>query len=215
MQMSTASGEAFEVYQAGCEDANRGILILHDWWGMGAYTRQWAERFAGSGYLALAVDLYDGRHTDDPKQAGEWMKSLDQNAASAKVKTALDALHARPRKVAVLGWSMGGSQALLAGSGFPDQVQATVFYYCRLLDDIERLKRLAQPVLGIFAEREPGHAEKMAAFKAAMQAAQVDYTDRSYPAEHGFVNFSGSRYDRNAAQSAWRLTCDYLDERLA
>jgi len=38
-----------------------------------------AKALATYGYSVLAIDLYDGRVTDDPKEAAKLMQSFDQN----------------------------------------------------------------------------------------------------------------------------------------
>src|SRR5579859_1143574 len=37
-----------------------GIIVVHEWWGLNDNIRRTADRLAGEGYEALAVDLYDG-----------------------------------------------------------------------------------------------------------------------------------------------------------
>lgn len=92
--MQTADGIGFAVYLAGPEDTRRGILILHEWWGVKDHNRDWAERFAALDYRAMVVDLYDGRTTDDAEQASQWMREIDQSVADRKLRAALDYLKA-------------------------------------------------------------------------------------------------------------------------
>ena len=60
----------------------------------------------------VITDLYDGEHAHDAQEAGEMMRGLDQEVTDRKLLTALAWLKGSGRRVAVLGWSLGGHQAL-------------------------------------------------------------------------------------------------------
>jgi carboxymethylenebutenolidase len=48
-----------------------GVLVAHDWYGLLPHVRGACDELAAAGLVALAPDLYDGRTTTDPEQAGE------------------------------------------------------------------------------------------------------------------------------------------------
>ena len=54
-----SSGEAFFV---GPEGGARcpGVLVLHSWWGLTDWTKDFATRLADEGYTVLAPDLFEG-----------------------------------------------------------------------------------------------------------------------------------------------------------
>lgn len=215
MTLTTADGIAFETEWTGPEQSDRAVMLLHDWWGVLDYNRVWAERFAAQGYLSLIVDLYDGEHATDTEEAGEMMRSLDQDVADRKLFSALEWLKGGNRKVAVLGWSLGGYQALQATLLDPENIDATVLYYCRLNNDSEALSGIRGPVLGVFAEQERTWPEKMERFAVAMRAAGKDLETCSYDAGHGFANPASSRYDEDVSAQAWAVTVDFLRRALA
>src|SRR5687768_12526804 len=35
-----------------------GIVVIHEWWGLNDHIKYFADRLAGEGYAAVAVDLY-------------------------------------------------------------------------------------------------------------------------------------------------------------
>ena len=212
--LTTEDGSAYSVYAAGPPDSRRGILILHEWWGVKAHNRQWAERFAALGYRALLVDLYDGRVTDDPQQAGEWMRDLDQQSADSKLLTALDSLEAPGRLIATYGCSFGGKQAMRASLLHPAAVAATVLAYCRMESNVQKLRTLQSPVLAIYAKQERTWPEKQHAFEAAMAEAGKVTESVVYDAAHGFTNPESPRYDAEAELDAWRVTLEFLDRQL-
>lgn len=214
MTLTTENGVAFDAIVVGPEDSDKAIMIIHDWWGMLPYNREWAERFAKLGYRAMVVDLYDGELASDAQEAGEMMRGIDQEVADRKLLRAMDYLKQGRRKLAVLGWSFGGRQALQATLLDPESIDATVLYYCRLVDDEEALRPINGPILAVFAEQERTWPEKMQHFAAAMSAAGKTLRTRSYNAGHGFVNPNSERYDAAAAADAWRATETFLQEAL-
>lgn len=214
MQLTSRTGDPFDCYTAGAENAASGILIIHDWWGMKPYNREWADRLATLGYRALVIDLYAGEQPVDAQEAGEMMRSLDQDMADAKLLAALELLNRQHKKVAVLGWSFGGLQAQYATLLDPQGVDATVFYYCRVIADASAIGKLKGPVLGIFAETERTWPEKQKKWVAAMDAAGKHCEHHSFNADHGFVNPESPRFDKAASEAGWQLTVDFLQRHL-
>jgi len=214
MFLETAAGEKFGVHQRGQADAERAILIIHDWWGVKPYNIDWAERFAGMGYRTLVVDLYDGYHPKDAHEAGEVMRNIDQDKVQRKLQSALVHLKAKQHRIAVLGWSFGGLQAQYASFLKPDAVTATIFFYCRILTEPEMIASLQGPVLGIFSETERTWPEKQEKWQAAMAAAGKSYESHSFAADHGFVNPESPRFDTAATERSWQLVVDFLKRKL-
>lgn len=214
MQLTSRIGDHFDCYSAGETTSDRAILIIHDWWGLKPYNRDWADQFAELGYRALVVDLYDGENPDDAQEAGEMMRNVDQEIADAKLLAALEFLNSEHGKVAVLGWSFGGLQAQYATLLDPQAVAATVFYYCRVISDPEAISTLQGPVLGIFSETERTWPEKQEKWIAAMESAGKVYEYSSFNADHGFVNPESPRFDKEANEASWQLTVDFLQRHL-
>jgi carboxymethylenebutenolidase len=215
--LTTAYGTTLDAYVAGPEDARRGILILHDRRGLGDYAKGWVDRFAGLGYRALAVDLYDGRYSNDPALATQIMTSVDQESVNADLSAGLDYLKAPGRKLATLGWDYGGGQALWATLQDPGAVSATVIYYGPLITDLTRLRTLqGGGVLGIFAKRDAWIAPaKVTAFEDALrEAGTAPLTIMQYDADHGFANPATRAYDSRLADEAWRKTEEFLARHL-
>ena len=49
------------------------LIVIHEWWGLNDWVKGQAAKFADEGYVALAVDLYRGKVTSDPKEAAALM----------------------------------------------------------------------------------------------------------------------------------------------
>lgn len=215
VRLKTEQGTPFYGYAVGPKDAVRGVLLVHEWWGLNDHIRALADRFAAQGYRAFAVDLYDGKVTTDPHVADRLRKAVQEPEANAKLKRGLEYLQAPGRKLATIGWCFGGGQSLQATLQAPAAVSATVIYYGDLVTDAARLKTLNGPVLGIFASRDTWITPaRVAAFEKAMAAAGKTLEAHSYDADHAFANPSGQRYDSAAARSAWQVTEAFLDTHL-
>lgn len=214
MLLKTHDGSEFEAYVAGPEDAERAVLMIHDWWGVLDYNRTWADRFADLGYRAMVIDLYDGEQARNAEEAGDMMRSVDQDEADAKLLSALEYLKAGGRPVGALGWSFGGRQAMQAALLDPEAVRATVLLYCRMVTEVDELRRLGGPVLAIYAETERTWPEKMEKFTQAMAEAGQAVESLSFPGAHGFANPGSERYHEAYAESAFAAARDFLDRAL-
>lgn len=213
--LKTEDGTPFQVYAVGPEDASRGMLVIHEWWGLNDHIRGWADRLAEQGYRAMAVDLYDGQVATTPDQARALVGAVDQQKANAKHRAVLQALQAPGRKLGVIGWCFGGGQSLQASLAAPELVSATVIYYGPLVTDVAQLQRLRAPVLGIFGTRDTSiTVDKVKSFQQAMQQAGKPLEVHFYEADHAFANPSGNRYHSEAAQHAWEVTKAFLDKHL-
>lgn len=215
MELTTAAGEVFNTYITGPEEATKGILIIHDWWGIRDYNQEWANLFAQKNYRAMVIDLYDGYHPKDVKEAGEYMRRIDQTSANRKLQTALLTLQAPDRKIAALGWSFGGLQTQQAILQNPDKVHAIVLYYCRIMFDRKNATQLQSPILAIFAETERTWPDKQVALEHVMSELGKTLVCYSYDADHGFANPESPRYDSEATEEAWQMTTAFLDKYLA
>ncbi len=169
--LHTVSSEAFTVYVAGPSDAPEGIVLAHDWFGVSPSFLDATERLAKLGYRVVAVDLYGGRRATTHEEAGTLLGSLDADLAGRKIDAAIQSLSARPRKLAVMGFSMGAKHALSAALR-NNSIRAIVLWYGETVNDPHQLKSLGGPALLIVGSADgPTAAENGAAFsKAADQA---------------------------------------------
>jgi carboxymethylenebutenolidase len=131
-----------------------------------------AAEFANEGFLALAVDLYDGRVATDPGTAQGLMQGTDA-AATETLIAWIDWLKSDARstgKVGTVGWCFGGRWSLDASIAAP--VDATVIYYGRVERTADDFRALNGPVLGHFAEQDQWIGKEMVdKFEAGMKQA--------------------------------------------
>src|SRR2546426_12342653 len=93
----------------GASDSAPGVVVLQEWWGVDEYIEDVADRLAATGYRALVPDFYRGEVTLEAAEAAHLMSTLDfRDAASQDVRGAVAYLKRSSKKVAAIGFCMGG-----------------------------------------------------------------------------------------------------------
>ena len=108
-------------------------MVIQEWWGLNEHVRDLCDRFAAEGFVALAPDLYHGKETKEPDEAGQaahgtrprprpardmlgagrWLAASDRTAGD---------------RVGIVGFCMGGALALYAAT-LSDVFAAVVPFY--------------------------------------------------------------------------------------
>ena len=197
-----------------------GIIVIQEWWGLNENIRKTAERLAGEGYEALAVDLYHGQSAQTPDQGTQYMKEVmaDKDGAKDNLRQAYAYLHDHEHatRTGVIGWCFGGGWSLQTALLFPDKLDAAVMYYGQPVTDVAELRTLKMPLLGLFGAKDMGiTVDDVKAFQEALKQAGVDAEIHEYPdAGHAFANPSGKNYQEAAAKDAWERTIKFFKAHL-
>lgn len=193
-----------------------GVILIHEWWGLNADMKELAETFAEAGFLALAVDLYDGKVTDKVEGAQALMKALEPAHAQATLAAWIPWLRNHENgngKVGTSGYCLGGGWSLNASLANP--VDATVVYYGNVEKKAVELKSLRGPVLVHFGQRDTIFTPESAkAFEGELRAAGKPGTVHIYDADHAFARTVGANYDKASADLAWSRTLEFLNANL-
>ena len=196
-----------------------GVLVIHEWWGLNEHIMHWADRLAAQGYAALAVDLYGGKVATTPEEAMAAMKAVDAKRSQEILQAAhqylMTASRVQSRRTGVVGWCFGGAWSLRAGMAIPE-LSAVVMYYGRPVLNVDELKTIKAPVLGIFGSKDESIPNDVVEeFDEALADAGVAHRILKYDAPHAFANPSApGRYDAEAAAAAWEQVKGFLDENL-
>ena len=213
-------GSEFRAFNAGPADAKAGVLIVHDYLGITDATKQSVQHLGALGYRSVAVDLYGGRSATRHEEAVKLMRSLDRTATDKVLQAGLDYLKQPGRKVATIGFSMGGQESLNANLNDPEAVSATVIIYGSGFDkiDTKRLERLKSPVLAITGSEDTGAVQATINFFSSMKEAKRPYEMLVYPgADHGYAQplfNEGKNYNPEAVHTTWVVVDDFLDSHL-
>ncbi len=144
-----------------------GVVVLHEVWGLSAPVADLVVRLADCGYITAAPHLYH-RIADPVDTAGKFAQArryhntLTTAGLTSDIESALAWIRAQgAQKVAILGFSMGGTLALWAAATL--HIDAAVTFYGAnlasprwpgILSGIEAARVLKAPWLGIYAGRD-------------------------------------------------------------
>ena len=214
------------------DDANKaprpGVLIVHDWMGMGANPKMRAEKVAALGYVAFAADIYGVDHIpknqdEASKTAGEFKN--DRKLLRKRASLAMDVLKKQKnvdiKKLSVMGYCFGGTTALeLARSGAP--IKGVISFHGGLATpNPEDAKNIKGKVLALHGGDDPFvKHDEVDAFQKEMRDAKIDWQFVSYGgavhsftiAEAGSDNSKGAAYNKQADERSWEAMKNFFNE---
>ena len=168
------------------------VVMVHEFWGLRQEIVDKAKLLAKEGYVVVAPDTYRNQRTDWIPRAIFLSASTPKDRVNQDMNEVFSWLEAQsvvdPKRIAVMGFCYGGTVALnfsLSNS----RVAATAVFYGQLVTDVEILKRLRGPLLGVFGAVDVSiPLEKVRAFEAGLLAAKVPHEVKVYDGVgHAFV----------------------------
>lgn len=225
--------KGYLVKDMNATDKRPGVLVIHEWWGHNAYTRERADMLAALGYTAFAVDMYgDGKEAEHPDDAGKFMTETLSNLPEAKARfeQALATLKADPsvdsERIAVVGYCFGGSVALsMANAGY--DIDAVAAFHSGLgLPIMPEAGVVKAEILVCNGADDPFvPAEQTTAWMAAMDAAGANYKYIGYEgAVHAFTSQGADAmgekfglplaYQKEADEQSWEEMIALFDRTL-
>ncbi|ADB37537.1 dienelactone hydrolase family protein [Spirosoma linguale] len=196
-----------------------GIVVVHENRGLNPHIADVARRAALAGFVSIAPDALsplggypgnddDGRALQSKRDRNEMLE--DFIAANDYLKTQKDC----NGKVGVVGFCFGGWIANMMAVRLPDLSASVPFYGGQPTgDDVAKIKA---PLLLHYGELDKGVNAGWPAYEAALKENHKEYTAYVYPnANHGFHNDTTPRYDKAAAELAWKRTIDFFKAKLA
>jgi len=205
-----------------------GVLIVHEWTGLGPYVKQRAEMLAKLGYLAFAADIYGkGIRPATPAEAGKTaaIYKADRPLMRARVRAGLDQLLKQklvdPQRIAAIGYCFGGTTVLeLARDGA--DIRGVVSFHGGLATPTPQdARNIKAKVLALHGADDPFvKADEVAAFQNEMRKGGVDWQFTSYGnAVHSFTNpdagndnAKGAAYNEKADRRSWEAMKQFFGE---
>jgi carboxymethylenebutenolidase len=194
------------------------ILVIHENRGLNPHIEDVARRLAVEGFLALAVDLLSplGGTPADEDRARALFGRLNAEETVARLAAGVAFLkgHAESNgRVGAIGFCWGGGMVNRLAAASP-ALDAAVPYYGSQPPAAD-VAKISAPLLLHYAGRDPRINAGIAAFEAALKRYGKRYAIHVYPdVDHAFNNDTSSRYNRAAADLAWRRTIAFLNEHL-
>lgn len=207
---------------AQAHNARRGVLIIHENKGLNDWVRSVAERFAGAGYSALAIDLLSEEggtgQFADPAKATAALAAAPQDRFIGDLNSGVEELQNRVPggKIAVAGFCFGGGLVWQLLASHTARLSAAVPFYGPLPDNPDFSGDKATAVLAFYGARDKRVTDSEPAAKAALERAGLIHDIVVEPdADHAFFNNTGPRYNAAAAEDAWRRVLEWFGRYLA
>ena len=195
------------------------VVVIQEWWGLVPHVEDVTDRFAAEGFVAIAPDLFHGKTTTSPDEAGRLLMELDVSKASQDIGGAGSYLLSRPectsREFGVVGFCMGGALAQYTAT-HNNSVGAAVSFYGGFKKVDVDWERLNVPIILIYGEKDHGvPAAQGQELGRKLTQMGKDAEVIVYPgADHAFFNDTRPNYRKDAAEDAWKRTISLFRERL-
>ena len=196
-----------------------GIVVVHENRGLNPHIEDVARRAALAGFISIAPDALTplGGYPGNDDDGRALQSKRDRNEMLEDFIAAYDYLKGHNDcngKVGVVGFCFGGWIANMMAVRIPDLSAAVPFYGGQpASEDVPQIKA---PLLLHYAALDTRVNEGWPAYEAALEENNKAYTAYIYAdANHGFHNDTTPRYDKAAAELAWKRTIDFFREELS
>lgn len=195
-----------------------GIIVVHENRGLNPYIEDVARRAALEGFIALAPDALTplGGYPGNDDEGRALQAKRDKNEMLEDFIAAYDYLKNDPGcngKVGVVGFCFGGWIANMMAVRIPGLAAAVPFYGTQPAES--DVPKIQAPLQLHYAALDTRVNEGWPAYEAALKAGNKKYTAYIYAdANHGFHNNTTPRYDKAAAELAWKRTVDFFRQQL-
>lgn len=192
------------------------VVVIQEWWGLVPHIESLADRFAAAGFLALAPDLYHGKTTKSPDEAGKMLMELDVERAEREIAGAgaylLGRLECSSKTYGVVGFCMGGALAQYTASK-EEKVGGAVSFYGGFGKVKIDWSNLQVPLLLFFGGNDKGvPADSGRKLESELKAKGKSVEVHVYEgADHAFFNDTRPEvYRPEAAADAWKRTLEFF-----
>jgi len=214
-------------YDDAAKGARPGVLVFHEWWGMGPYAKRRAEMLAKLGYVAFAPDMYGkGVYAKDHTEAEKLMTPIksDRAALRRRALAGLDQLKAQKGvdagKLAAIGYCFGGTAALELARAGADLKGVASFHGDLSTPKPEDTKTVKAKILVLQGGDDQWTLGGLAGFQDEMKKAGADTQVNIYSgAVHSFTvkeagddAKSGMAYNASADARSWQALQDFFAE---
>lgn len=195
-----------------------GIIVVHENRGLNPYIEDVARRAAVAGFISLAPDALtplggypgnddEGRNMQSKRDKGEMEEDFID--AFFYLKNHKDC----NGKVGVVGFCYGGGISNMMAVRIPELAAAVPFYGSQ--PDVADVPKIKAPLMLHYASLDTRITAGWPAYEAVLKENGKKYQAFIYEnVNHGFHNDTTPRYDKTAAELAWKRTVDFFNELL-
>ncbi|MBM3296329.1 MAG: dienelactone hydrolase family protein [Candidatus Aminicenantes bacterium] len=213
----TGAMRAYRARPAG-DGRHPGVIVIHENRGLNPHTEDVARRVALEGYVAVAPDALSplGGTPQNPDEARPLFQKLDRAANTKNFVAAVAYLKTNPQttgKVACMGFCWGGAVTNQVAVHATDLAAAVPFYGSQpAAEDVPKIKAA---LLIHYAGDDERINAGIPAFEEALKKAGIEHEIHLYEGTgHAFFNDTGQRYNKEAADLAWRRTVEFFGKKL-
>jgi carboxymethylenebutenolidase len=195
-----------------------GIIVVHENRGLNPYIEDVGRRAALAGFISLAPDALTplGGYPGNDDKGREMQATRDKGEMEQNFIDAYNYLKNHKDcngKVGVVGFCYGGGIANMMAVRIPDLAAAVPFYGSQpATEDVPKIKA---PLQLHYASLDTRITGGWPAYEAALKVNGKKYEAFIYEgANHGFHNDTTPRYDKAAAELAWKRTIDFFKANL-
>lgn len=195
-----------------------GIVVVHENRGLNPYIEDVARRAALAGFITIAPDALTplGGYPGNDDAGREMQAKRDKAEMEWDFIYAFNTLKNRPDcngKIGVVGFCYGGGIANMMAVRVPDLAAAVPFYGSQ--PAAEDVPKIHAPLMLHYASLDTRITGGWPAYETALKANGKKYQAFIYEgANHGFHNDTTPRYDKAAAELAWKRTIEFFKENL-
>jgi carboxymethylenebutenolidase len=195
------------------------VIVIHENRGLNPHIEDVARRLALEGFLTFAPDLLSvaGGTPLDEDQARDLHNKSNPNDLTVAANASVPFMLRHPESngnIGAVGFCFGGGVINRMAAANPELKAAVVYYGVQVA--AEQVPAIQAPLLLHYAELDQRVNAGIPAYEAALKANNKRYTIYMYPAvNHAFNNDTGGvRYDKAAADLAWRRTLAFFTQEL-
>jgi carboxymethylenebutenolidase len=190
------------------------VVLIPDAYGLDDFTKSEADRLAAMGYLALAVDIYNGKQTTDPGD----LQILIANLNAATVMKTIDAgirfFHESPKfevdHVVVMGWGTGAAYAFQAARE-NKTLDGAVTFYGPVVGGDHVIGKFAAALCAIYPLNDAlATHDVVLSFQQRMKDAGNDCECWFIAAASGWSDPQSKSYSPIEDKEAWKVAIPFL-----
>jgi dienelactone hydrolase len=220
--------EGYLAWDDAAQHPSPGVLVVHDWMGMGDYAQMRVRKVAELGYVVFAVDMYGKGVRPKNRQEAAAQAAIykgDRQLMRARALAGLEVLRTNsmcdPKRVAAIGYCFGGTTVLEIARSGADIAGVVSFHGGLDNPNPQDAKNIKCKVLVLHGGDDPGVPRKdVNALEDEMRDAGVDWQLVIYGgAVHSFTNPAagndksrGNAYDPRADRRSWQAMKDFFAE---
>ena len=190
------------------------LVLVPDSFGLDDFTKAETDRLAGLGYLALAVDIYNGRHPTDPAEIANMISNQEPESVLKTMDAAIRVFHESPKfrvdHVVLVGWG-NGARFVMQQVRRENTVNGAIMFYGPIESDVEKIGKISVPMCAIYPNNDPVTTHgNVQVFERMMKDAGNDFQAWFIAAGPGWADPASKNYSPVEDKEAWKVAMNFL-----